>query len=289
MLWDLRTSTPVTFRIPSYIILPMSSVNIWTANLIQAMTSIDIACTAIALFMWTYSVTIFRELTEEERSGRRRYLVISFMILACSCISAITSGIESHRAALETLPSLDNFQDVFESRYNGVLMKTSSVTLYLQAWIGDALLVYRCFIIWRDRLGLAVIPVLIYIASMGVGIRCLVPDYDTWGFEESEIRLILETVDAFIYLILHITITALIAYRLLSARNHLMKVLPNADDKPYTSIVAMFIESAAAITIFAAGYAITNLLAGWPAYQANSIFLIGYNACIVSIDFNLRE
>jgi hypothetical protein len=48
----------------------------------------------------------------------------------------------------------------------------------------------------------------------------------------------------------NIVVTSLITFRLVRARRALAKVLPSADMRVYTSVIAILVESAAPLTIF---------------------------------------
>lgn len=48
----------------------------------------------------------------------------------------------------------------------------------------------------------------------------------------------------------NIVVTSLITFRLLRARRTLAKALPSADMRPYTSVIAILVESAVPLTIF---------------------------------------
>ncbi|KAG2006796.1 hypothetical protein CC2G_014542 [Coprinopsis cinerea AmutBmut pab1-1] len=238
-------------------------------------STVGIAVAAIELFMWIYSVQLYLELPRVERRGRERYLVVSFIMVSLACMSAVSGAINVYNFLLEThLPS-GNFDEVWEKYDNSVLDHMEIMMLIAQRWIGDLLLIYRCYIIWQDRLMVATLPVLVFLASFGISLGRFIPLHG-WKSRSHPLR----TADAFVYVALHILVTALISFRLMRARRRLARTLGAIDDKVYTSVVAMLVESAAAIAIITIPYATTNILEGWMAYKVHVVFAVGYNTVI---------
>ncbi|EAU81181.1 hypothetical protein CC1G_11263 [Coprinopsis cinerea okayama7 len=239
-------------------------------------STVGIAVAAIELFMWIYSVQLYLELPRVERRGRERYLVVSFVMVSLACMSAVSGAINVYNVLLEThLPS-GNVDEVWEKYDNSLLDHMEIMGLMVQRWVGDLLLIYRCYIIWQDRLAVAILPVLVFLASFGISLRPFIPLHG-WKYRSHHLR----TVDAFVYMSLHILVTALISIRLMRARRRLTRTLGLAiDDRVYTSVVAMLVESAAAIAVVTIPYATTNIVAGWTAYQVYTVFAVGYNTVI---------
>ena len=71
----------------------------------------------------------------------------------------------------------------------------------------------------------------------------------------------------------NIVVTSLIIFRLLRARRALAKVLPSADMRVYTSVIAILVESAAPLTVFGIAAAILQQLAEQSATSP------GYGVC----------
>jgi hypothetical protein len=69
------------------------------------------------------------------------------------------------------------------------------------------------------------------------------------------------TAATFLTVSTNIVVTILITFRLLRARRTLAKVLPSADMRVYTSVIAILFESAAPLTIFGVIAAILQLAA----------------------------
>jgi hypothetical protein len=74
-------------------------------------------------------------------------------------------------------------------------------------------------------------------------------------------RLSIAAASSFLTVSTNIVVTSLITFRLLRARCALAKVLPSADMRVYTGVIAILVESAAPLTIFGVIAAILQCLA----------------------------
>ncbi|KAG2006746.1 hypothetical protein CC2G_014496 [Coprinopsis cinerea AmutBmut pab1-1] len=129
----------------------------------------------------------------------------------------------------------------------------------------------------------AVIPIVAFLASFTVSIPSIIP-----LFQRSYSNYVLLSIDSFLYLVLHLIVTALIVFKIVRTRRALQKALGEyADkDKVYTGVTSILVESAAAIAFFSAGYAILNVVyltgrnTSWAAYQTLIVFGIGYGVVV---------
>ncbi|KAG2006688.1 hypothetical protein CC2G_014445 [Coprinopsis cinerea AmutBmut pab1-1] len=195
----------------------------YTAVGLQANSSMAIPVAAVEVFMCIHGLNLFMNMSSIRRKGLTLYMVVASVLTVISCINAVTSGIFSFRIFLDTSQSLDNVNEALHSHDNSVVDHIVSFTLIGQRWIGDALLVYRCFVIWHDHLWVAIAPVFVFLISLGVSIRTFIPIHN-WEYN----NYIAISVDIFISLALHIVVTFLIVYRLMSFRSRLLKIFPLA-------------------------------------------------------------
>ena len=82
-------------------------------------------------------------------------------------------------------------------------------------------------------------------------------------------------------MLLTILLTSLISFRLVRAQSQLKKVLPDSSHKVYLGIILILVESAALVAIFGVGTIMTRFLAGYTAFQANTICWILFNVSTV--------
>ncbi|KAG2006716.1 hypothetical protein CC2G_014469 [Coprinopsis cinerea AmutBmut pab1-1] len=239
---------------------------------------VSLAVAAIGLFMCLHSFSLYLGHPIDERNGRGRYVVVSAILVILSWITAIAQLIDGYVILLDLSPSFDDMEEILE-RHSPMSSLLLQITPFMMTrWIGDILLVYRCYIIWQDRPLVASLPILTFLVSFGLSIPTSFPLYD-W----SPVRnIVFISVDGILYMVLHVLITVLITVRLLSARRTLIQVLGAQDDKVYTRVIAMLVESAAAITIVAIPLSVANIAAfdSWPASQVNNIFSLAYTIVV---------
>jgi len=134
----------------------------------------------------------------------------------------------------------------------------------------DGLVLYRCFIIWKDNYFVMIIPMLIYLASTALSIVMVYqtarPGANFW----STLTINYAVPYWSLTISLNIVVTLLISGRLFMLRKRMRDALGPQYAKKYTSAIAMLVESAAIYTgtglLFLISYArnsyIQNLI--WP-------------------------
>ncbi|RXW12436.1 hypothetical protein EST38_g13420 [Candolleomyces aberdarensis] len=193
------------------------------ARAIYANYSLTMVVIGIHLFMALYGLSVFLETPEPLRKGRKRYVAVSFAITTLSALTA-------------SLDMADYFQILFKStsprHWIELLGGSQQARLHLAGGtslgvvivIGDALLVYRCYIVCVEYWWVTILPMMTSLSGL--------------------VASTLLTVST------NIIVTTLITIRLLRARRTLAKLLPSADVRVYTGVIAILIESAAPLAIF---------------------------------------
>ncbi|TBU39128.1 hypothetical protein BD309DRAFT_461539 [Dichomitus squalens] len=129
-----------------------------------------------------------------------------------------------------------------------VLLHTSLFTL---TFLGDSLVLWRCWVVWSAFETCAAIlvnifPALSLLASVVVGVLWIVT-LSTYHADSQA----LETAYYAISIILNGLLTSLITFKLLSYRRSVLKLLPSEHGSQYLSLTAIVVESAAIHTAFA--------------------------------------
>ncbi|KAH6881239.1 hypothetical protein BKA70DRAFT_1125905 [Coprinopsis sp. MPI-PUGE-AT-0042] len=205
----------------------------------------------IQMFMCLYGLSVFLETPKlgfqhkQLRKGRARFIILSFTIWILSAIPA-------------SIDSWVNFEDLFRSGPSGIdfLKQTSGppaghrwiaplnqILLLLYITLGEILMVWRCFIIWRDRKWVVILPALTCLATIaialtptGVNIR--------WTLRLIASRILLSVLT-------NVLVTSLILYKLIQTRRAVSQVLGGVKKpKMYGDVIAILIESAAPVAIF---------------------------------------
>ncbi|KAJ2924158.1 hypothetical protein H1R20_g12937, partial [Candolleomyces eurysporus] len=110
--------------------------------------------------------------------------------------------------------------------------------------LGEALLVYRCYVICMDYWWVAILPAVTSLSAFVLfllSIFVTTPNFKTAEISSASSLLTVST---------NVVVTSLITFHLLRARRTLSKLLPSKDMRLYTGIVAILIESALPVTIF---------------------------------------
>ncbi|RXW18592.1 hypothetical protein EST38_g7264 [Candolleomyces aberdarensis] len=129
------------------------------ARAVYANYTMSMVVTGIHLFMALYGLSVFLETPESLRKGRKRYIAASFVI---TILSAFTTSLDI----------AGYFQVLFQSTSPGHWGEL--IVGYSQDWehlvstagngviilLGDALLVYRCYIICVEHWWMAILPMM---------------------------------------------------------------------------------------------------------------------------------
>lgn len=219
---------------------------------------LSMAEAGIHIFMALYGFSVFCETPRNQRRGRRRYIVISFTIATLSSFSAALDNYWNFKCLLEASSPLE-YPKMMAKYWRTWERLATLLSFAIVTFIGDALLVYRCFIMWRHRWHFTVLPILAYIASVVVGLA-------TFSFyaADDKARIPVGMASAWIYLnvFTNVMVTFLVSYPLLKARRNLLQILSKKDLDMYTGIVAMLIESALPLSVF--GTVFAGLLVSTP-------------------------
>ncbi|KAJ2923594.1 hypothetical protein H1R20_g13500, partial [Candolleomyces eurysporus] len=206
--------------------------------------------TGIHLFMALYGLSVYLETPEPQRKGRKRYIVVSFVITALSALPA-SLDMAHYFQLLFKSTSPGHWLELMKANFNDdwkyLLGDAGGGLLIL---IGDALLVYRCYIVCLEYWSVwSSLQCKIYsdrvVAKHGT--------YIVFWFistyrDENNMRH--TAASTFLTVSTNIVVTGLITFRLLRTRRALAKILPSVDAQVYTGVIAILIESAAPLTIF---------------------------------------
>ncbi|KAH6908440.1 hypothetical protein BKA70DRAFT_1188863 [Coprinopsis sp. MPI-PUGE-AT-0042] len=242
----------------------------WYLDIRFANVVMEFSVAAIQIFMWSYMVSFYAGAPQDIRKRRLPYIVTSLAILILSTTSAVLEGLYAYNVLYEITPGLGHLEAAqqIDHIYWVRLSKPSGLLRDSASRIADAVLVYRCFVVWFDHPWVTALPAGLFLAGLGIGIRTYIP----FGFDSVD----LNTADVSLTVGLNVLITFFISFRLVRAQKRFSTALPDTDHKPYLGIAAILIESAAAISVFGLGYIIALPLSkdSPVSWRATSIFSI---------------
>ncbi|KAI3615696.1 hypothetical protein WG66_011763 [Moniliophthora roreri] len=124
-------------------------------------------------------------------------------------------------------------------------------------FLSDALLIYRCYVIYSSSWRIVSFPILLYLGALSMSILTIyesaLPGANFFRGHAVDfgVPYVALTIS------LNIIVTLLICGRLLTARNQMKAILGPEYARTYTSIAAIMVESAAPFTILGIFYVIT--------------------------------
>ncbi|KAH6880925.1 hypothetical protein BKA70DRAFT_184069 [Coprinopsis sp. MPI-PUGE-AT-0042] len=246
----------------------------WHLHLTYAATVLALSMAAIQILLWIYMVKLYIEETPETRKRRLPYIMVSLAILVLYSTSAVITGVYTYNLLTGIAPRSSTLEvapagELIHGSKPRMTTPVGVLFMDIAIRIADALLLYRCYIIWFDYPWVSALPVGIFIAGLAINIRTYIP----FNFNDD----ILDGVDASLTLGLTIlTLTILISFRLLRAQKQLASALPHTDHKIYIGIAALLVESAAPLAACGIGYIVTSLVVGSTAFYANGVFTVLY-------------
>lgn len=178
--------------------------------------------------------------------------------------------------AIQSISYIDNREFVRNSRtypgpfeyqlyiYSEPINVIPSVTFYLNNWLADGLLFYRCHVIYGKSYRIMALPFLIYLASLATGsvaiAQIIRPNINLHS------TVLFDPIFLSISLALAILLTLMIIVRLFLHGRNLRHATGSFTDasRPYNAIVTMFVESYSL-------YAVTFVVSLGLAYAGNPL------------------
>ncbi|EAU83014.2 hypothetical protein CC1G_08951 [Coprinopsis cinerea okayama7 len=230
------------------------------AKVLYANNTIGTLATGIQIFMFLYSLSVFLETPRHLQKGRIPYMIISFIILAISIIGTCIGANIQFNSYYHATSGLEFFQI-----HGKMFFEAPSIAgfwlVYLNIAIADGLLLYRCYIIWKDKLWVLALPAFVYLSSTATNIFYVVhlPRIKNDPVaRENDARIYLAVI--LLTTIFNILATSLIAFRLFRAHRNFSAVLPGRNMRVYKGAATIIIESALTLTIPGIASAIITII-----------------------------
>ncbi|TFK21248.1 hypothetical protein FA15DRAFT_758843 [Coprinopsis marcescibilis] len=213
------------------------------------------------------SLSAYLSSPREVQRARKIYIYILFLILALSVVVMVFDGI-STVMIVELLSYPDGRSpSIWVKPLWSWIPRTTALGL-IQV-LGDGLLLWRCYILWRDRRWIVLFPLVIYLASIALGFIYFAKNVAPISAGVVSVNYDFMAAYFLSVAVLCLLTTILIAIRLVGMEKD-MQALPikpaNTAEKttPYTRALVVLIESALPFTLFgilvvvSAGFASLN-------------------------------
>lgn len=117
------------------------------------------------IFMCCYGFIVYKETPQSIRQGRRVYIICSWFILIFFSLSQAADAVEIF-LLLANSTSLLQAATVLRPKLEFTWWRiVSSAGLWFANWVGDDMLVWRCYHVWHDHRWVAVLPGSVFIGS----------------------------------------------------------------------------------------------------------------------------
>ncbi|KAG2004171.1 hypothetical protein CC2G_002760 [Coprinopsis cinerea AmutBmut pab1-1] len=216
------------------------------ASVVAAANVIGVLECGMQIVMVVYGLSAFLATTKARRKGRLPYILISFVILVLSAIPTFLNVWSEFNLIYNSGPG-ESYYNAIEGTETTWNVIVGYATMYSYQTLGDALLIYRSYIIWKDRPWVSILPCIMLLAVVSLWISGVVI---ISGLEVGDnLTQSLDGSAMLIHVCLNILVTLLIVVRLLRAHHTLSKVLPNRNLRVYRGAISIVIESALPFTI----------------------------------------
>ncbi|KAJ2936650.1 hypothetical protein H1R20_g465, partial [Candolleomyces eurysporus] len=231
----------------------------------------------ILFFISVYGFSVYLETPRNLRKGRTRYIALSLIITALTVLSA---SLESAWlfGVLFTDTSGNGFNESMNRNGRSWERFTSPGLSMATVVLGDGLLVYRCYVVWKRTWWVVILPSLTLISALVISVLSVVFEVDAKDPAKFESARTLLTVST------NILATGLISFYLLRARYRLSYIFPPKELQLYTGVVAMLVESALPLSIVGIIYG-ALALAGVPKTHPEKFLVAWYTVSALFFTF----
>ncbi|KAG2022419.1 hypothetical protein CC2G_000168 [Coprinopsis cinerea AmutBmut pab1-1] len=204
----------------------------------------------LSTFLSFHALYAYLQMPVTERKRKGPFVIVIFTILLLFITMATIDSVSYKKFTMDTemsLPKTSWWQVYDPSEVVGVVSTIVTASMF---WMGEAVLLYRCSILYRHRLWVLLFPGLLLVGSFVVVVLGLV-DFYRENLEEQGIMLSVAMVAGPACLVGSNTLsTFLILTRLWGMRRTLRKAsLQSPHVHQYASIAAILIESALPLAI----------------------------------------
>ncbi|TFK22258.1 hypothetical protein FA15DRAFT_706525 [Coprinopsis marcescibilis] len=245
-------------------------------NSTYASINIYLAVSGIQLFIFLHILVIFLGASGDVRRSQKLYVTFSGLLCSCFMVVAILRSVEVGTGLVMFRSFYEAMQHASKTRLPATSVIEQVFALMLQS-LGEGVLLYRCYIIWRNRKVMLLLPVTLYVASAAVGIVALVLFISTVNNDRASGDILHKGRLAAAYYLLSVSVncttTGLIAWPIIRMRREMRKVsantpfdVSNVHAKTYTHVLSILAESALPFTLVGmVSAALVVILASFPA------------------------
>ncbi|KAH6909559.1 hypothetical protein BKA70DRAFT_1425978 [Coprinopsis sp. MPI-PUGE-AT-0042] len=230
----------------------------------------------IQFFMALSSLSAFLRRTKEARQGHVRYIVISCVILMAFTVQLALMVLRTFRFLFTEGPEPRSYINAFieDPEKSGALIPAGDAMIGVSVAVGDALLIWRCFILWNHKKWVVLLPCLTCIGALVSFIMTFfngLPNLSTVTIAASSLSVAT-----------NVMVTLLILLRLRMTWAHTSRAFPNrSTPRMYLDVAGVLIEAATPLAVFGICFIVMTVISVW--YRPHRLFLEGRNLVLYEI------
>ncbi|KAK0499156.1 hypothetical protein EDD18DRAFT_1070706 [Armillaria luteobubalina] len=213
----------------------------------------------IDFYMYFHSVYLFLVAGRARSPAHSLYLVAGGALLALLTISTFTNIVFAEFMWIDHRDAVGGPLGYLGANSAVWWQTLGTVTSQISFFLGDALLLYRCYIIWNSMFSIIICPLILYLGALVMAILLIVQSAVPGSnfFRGKTVDFGVPWVS--LSVALNASVTTLIVIRILNVRHQLKATLEPTDDtvRIYTGILALLVESVLPYSFFGVIFAIT--------------------------------
>ncbi|TFY62667.1 hypothetical protein EVG20_g6619 [Dentipellis fragilis] len=242
--------------------------------------AVGIVLYGFQILMYSQSVTFLLAEGSSHRKMHRFFVVYGGVLLVLLTVVVVKNLVFGEEAWIEHRAEMDPAVFIADHTSAWWYNTLGSVAVVITNFMSDGLLLYRTYIIWGSRPRVIVLPAFMFLAALAMAMAYTVdsslPGSSPYTRRSVQFAIAWVSLSASVNVIL----TSLISVRLLMMRNVVRSILPAQVGAKYTSIVAIFVESALPLSLLSIGLIIVYAI-GSPAELAVAFVWAVFCVCPV--------
>ncbi|KAH6909561.1 hypothetical protein BKA70DRAFT_1561780 [Coprinopsis sp. MPI-PUGE-AT-0042] len=211
----------------------------------------------IQFFMALSSLSAFLRGTKEARQGHVRYIVISCVILVAFTAELALIVSRTFFFLFTEGPEPRSYIDAFlkDAKKSGALIIAGDAMIGVSVAVGDALLIWRCFILWNHKKWVVLLPCITCIGALVSFIMSFINGLPISELTVAALSLSVST---------NVMVTLLILLRLRITWAATSKAFPNRrTPRMYLDVAGALVEAAVPLSAFGICFIAMTVLSAW--------------------------
>ncbi|KAF8520740.1 hypothetical protein BU17DRAFT_88625 [Hysterangium stoloniferum] len=213
-------------------------------------------CYGVCMYMFFHSLTLYFGFQKDLRQQYRLYMIIGTSSVFFDTIAVFANVVLMQFMWIDHRDFEGGPLGYFLAHSSAWWQVLGTATAMVANFIGDGLLIYRCYIIWHGSWLIITFPILLYLGSVAMALVTLVQSARPGDFFTG-IAVNFGVPWAVLSVTLNVFVTTIIIVRLMGARRRLKGIMPRDALSVYTGISAVLVESCLPFSVLGIIFAVT--------------------------------